>query len=406
VCAAVRATSLDPDSGAVDHAAPDPSGQIRVAVVGISTSRACGVRDHAVLLAEALEQRGFQCSLHWLWRDDRSLRGGRSQTLVWARSLAGEIAQRRPQVVLLHYSVFAYSYRGLPLFVTPILSALRALRVPIVTLLHEYAYPWRRAGLRGLAWAISQRLLLHRVVRASSTLVLTSASRAESLASGRWLPARPLAVAPVFSNLPEAHDRHAARRTGRVLGLFGYSYDGAAMTLVLDAMRLLKDRRVAVELQLLGAPGRDSPTGEAWLAEASARGVLDAVCFSDWLPPQALSDALAGCDVLLSADLIGPTSRKTTLAASLASGRPVVAIDGPQAWSELTRAGAAVLARPTADDLADRIGELLADRVAQAALGRRGADFAERAMGVEAAAAVVAAAIDEAIAGAGLTGRH
>ena len=61
---------------------------------------------------------------------------------------------------MLHYSVFSYSYRGLPLFTHPVLAAVRRAKLPLVTLLHEFVYPWRRDGVRGAAWALSQRALL------------------------------------------------------------------------------------------------------------------------------------------------------------------------------------------------------------------------------------------------------
>ena len=77
------------------------------------------------------------------------------------------------------------------------------------------------------------------------------------------------------------------------------------------------------------------------MAAAGREGrVGDALSFSGPLPAQDLSDELAACDLLLFADDPGPSSRKGTLAASLASARPVIAIDGPQGWSELAEAGA------------------------------------------------------------------
>jgi glycosyltransferase involved in cell wall biosynthesis len=86
-------------------------------------------------------------------------------------------------------------------------------------------------------------------------------------------------------------------------------------------------------------------------------------------------------------------SRKTTLAASLASGRPVLAVDGPQRWAELVEAGAAMIASPTADALADAIAVLLQDESARERLGARGQSFA-RDMGLGRSAKVAAGLID------------
>jgi len=372
---------------------------VRMAVVGMSTSANCGVRDHAAVLAEALARENVSCSLHWLYRSEGTIRATRAEIRSWTRGLAAELEEHRPDAVLLHYSVFAYSYRGLPLFVRPALSSLHGLRIPLVSFLHEFAYPWRRAGLHGTAWALSQRALLIEVMRASAAAVVTIDSRADWLTSRVWLPRRPVAFAPVFSNLPPPAVRPQPDRETPIIGLFGYSHEGAAVSLVLDAVRLLEDRGRGVGLMLLGAPGRSSAVGEAWLAGAGTRAITHALSFSGTLAAQDLSDALAACDIMLFADSSGPSSRKTTLAASLACGRAVVAIDGPLSWSELMQAQAARVVAPTADALAGGIDMLLGDAGLRQALGARGRAFAERQMGVARTARVVAGLLDDVLDG-------
>jgi glycosyltransferase involved in cell wall biosynthesis len=355
----------------------------------MSTSHICGVHDHAVLLAEALGAEQVTCSLHWLWRSATSARASRAEVGAWTRALAAELDRERPDAVLMHYSVFAYSYRGLPLLVGPMLSALRRSGIPVVVVLHEFVYPWSHGGWRGKVWAVAQRARLAGVVRLSAAALLTTDARAEWLATRLWLPRRRAAVAPVFSNLPSPAATPAHRPRDRI-GLFGYSYEGAAAPLVIDALQLLKERGHDVQLTLLGAPGNPSAAAELWLAAARARAVESALCFSGALPAQELSDALAACEVLLFVDSSGPSSRKGTLSASLASGRPVVAIDGPRRWGELVQAEAAGVAAPTSRGLADAVGVLLADVDRREALGARGREFAERRMGVERAARAVA----------------
>jgi glycosyltransferase involved in cell wall biosynthesis len=129
------------------------------------------------------------------------------------------------------------------------------------------------------------------------------------------------------------------------------------------------------------------------------RGVAHGLSFSGTLSPQDLSDALAACDVLLSAEPTGPTSRKTTLAASLASGRPVVALDGPRRWSELIRSDAALVVPPTAAALADATGDLLEDEGRRIALGARGSAFAKQMMSVEGSAEIVARLLEDVVSG-------
>jgi glycosyltransferase involved in cell wall biosynthesis len=380
----------------VDAAAPPPRDALRAAVVGVSESQTCGVHDHAALLSAALIGERVSCSEHWLWRRERSIAGARSEFQRWTGALPAELAAAEAEAAILHYSVFSYSYRGLPLFVKPTLEALRRSGLPLITILHEYVYPWGMGGAHGKAWALTQGARLATVMRASAAVVVTAPARGEWLASRPWLPRREIAFAPVFSNLPAPDlSQPRPRRADRVIGLFGYAYEGAAVSLVLDALRLLRDRGVSTRLQLRGAPGRESAAAGAWLAGARARGIEDALSFSGVLAAGDLSEALRGCDVLLHPEPSGPTSRKGTLAASLASGRPVVAIDGPRRWLELIDADVAMVVEPTAWALADGLGALLDDERRREALGARGGEFARTAMGVERSARVVAGLIDE-----------
>ncbi len=383
---------------------------LRLAVVGVSAGPVCGAHDHALLLAAELEREGVSCSLHWLERSEGSLRAGHAEVRAWTRTLAAALERERPDAVLLHYSVFAYAHRGLPVFVLPVLAALRHARIPTVTVLHEFVYPWRHGGARGKVWALSQRALLIAVMHRSAAVLLTTDFRVRWLRTRRWLPRRPAASAPVFSNLPPplpgppelpelpestetavpgARADAIAERDRPTVGLFGYSYQGAALALVLDAFALLAERGLHAELALLGAPGRSSPVAAEWLAEARARGIEHALRFSGTLPAQQLSNALAACDLLLFVDAAGPSSRKGTLAASLASGSPVLALDGPRRWEDLVRADAAAVVAPTAQAVADGVRELLADDTARAALGARGRRFAQERMGVARTAVAV-----------------
>jgi glycosyltransferase involved in cell wall biosynthesis len=371
---------------------------LSAAVVGVSRRPVCGVRDHARLLSDALGESDVACTLHWLAGAASPLRAARSETRAWARDLGAELSASRPDAILLHYSVFAYSYRGLPVFVRPTVAALREVRAPVLAVLHELAYPWTRGGWRGNMWALTHRAVLIEVIRACSAAIVTADFRAEWLASRPWLPRRPVAVAPVFSNLPTPVSRPQRQRSPAVIGLFGYS-EPATAALVVEALALVQRRGRPVSLTLLGAPGPVSPVGQAWSEAARGRGLACAPSFSGTLAPQELSNALAACDVLLYVDTAGPVSRKGTLAASLASGRPVIALEGGRRWLELDEAGAVRVAPRTSHALAEAICDLLADEAAREALGVSGREFAKRRMSVEGTAQTVAELLRQVVSG-------
>ena len=379
-----------------------PSGAgAKIGVLGVSLGRPCGVHAHATALADELRRNDVGCSLHWLWRNDAPLAASRSELRAWTKRLGVELHAEKPDALLLHYSVFAYSFRGFPVFVQPLLSVMRDLGVPTVTLLHEYAYPWHRGGLRGAGWALSQRALLYEVMRASAAVLATTDFRADWLSTRSWLPDRSIALAPVFSGLPPASVAAAdtAEHEAHVLGLLAR---GTRVSRSRSCSMLCRSCRCAASMRswccwarLGAAPPRAS---RGWLPpprEASS----GRWSFSGMLAAQELADRLTTCDVLLSADRIGPTSRRTTLAASLAAGRPVVALDGRHTWRELRQAQAALIVQPRADALADALAELLLDGGMRAQLARRGSQFAMRAMSVERSAHAVGEVLDEVIGG-------
>jgi glycosyltransferase involved in cell wall biosynthesis len=388
---------MAPEAGA-PAAGSDTNGRarpLRVAVVGASLSGTCGVHDHATLLAQALARENITCTSHWLSRSVESLQGTRAQMWVWSRHVAEILRESRPDFLLFHYSVFSYSYKGLPLFVRQTLSHLRTVEVPLITVMHEFAYPWMYGGARGGVWAVSQRAALIDVMRASDAVLVTADSRARWLESRPWLPRRPIRVAPVFSNLPAPASVQRPSGSTPVIGLFGYAYQGAAVSVVVDALGVLAERGTDVKLLLLGAPGRSSPAGDAWVRAVSLGSLNGSLSFSGRLPSQDLSNALAACDLLLCADTAGPSSRKGTLAGSLASGRPVIAIDGPGRWPELIESGAARVVPPSSKALADEIGALLDDAQLCEALGARGRTFAEEHMGIARSARAVTELLGE-----------
>jgi glycosyltransferase involved in cell wall biosynthesis len=375
----------------------DGGGGRRAAVIGMTTSETSGMRDYAMLQAAQLPEEGVSCSLHWLVRRERSLAASRAELANWEKQLAAELTRERPDVLLLHYSTFAYSHRGVPIFLRELLSRLRRLQIPLVSVLHELAYPWHRPGVRERVWAVSQRAALIDLMRCSSAGIVTTDFNELYLQSRRWLPRRELAIAPVFSNLPAPIENGAAPAPGTI-GLFGYGNEEASMEPVLDAMRVLVGSGKQVQLRLLGAPGGDSDSGRVWQRAADARGVGHVLSFSGILPAQELSDQLVACELLLSAASPGPTSRKGTIAASLASGRPLLALDGPRTWHELRDAEALMLAQPTGEGVAAQIEVLLADAHLRAALGARGREFAQRRLSVASGGKVLAAMIERLLA--------
>ena len=370
----------------------------RVGVVGVSIDDPCGVRDHATLLASALASEELVCSLHWLRRTEASL-SAETAEIDQVGSLARRASSSATTPTLSCFITRCSHCRiaAFPFMSDRSCTRCVSLHVPLVSFMHEFAYPWSLGAMRAKVWAATQRVALIDAMRASAGIVVSADDRADWLRTRPWLPRRAISVAPVFSNLPPASQRAVRGDTERI-GLFGYAHEGVAVETVVEALRVLHEGGRAPKLLLLGAPGRDSPAAERWLQVAARNGVAEALRFSGRLPAQQLSDELAGCAVLLFAERGGPTARKTTLAASLSSGRPVVVLDGPNSWTQLRQARATVAAQPAARPLADALARLLDDAGEQERQGQLGRSFAQSTMSIGQSAKVVGGALTRVIA--------
>ncbi len=364
----------------------------RLAVVGVSTRRYCGVRDHGRLLGEELRARGADVRDHWLdISPNASLREGRRAVLDFAAELPGELAAERCQGVVFHYSVFAYSHRGLPVNGAPVVRALRRAGAPVVSVLHEVAYPWpTHADARGLVWALSQRAAARGVFAASRAVVVTADFRAAWLDGARWLPRRPVRVAPVFSNLPSS----GAEAEPGAVGVFGWAFDEESIVLAVDAFAQVGASDPSARLHLLGAPGPDSEPAAAWRRAAERAGVADRLQFSGALGAAELAERLARCSVFLYVDPSGLTGRKGTLAAELAAGRALLAAAGRRDWPALESSGGVRVVAREPSSLGAALGQLLADAPQRASLAVAGRDFYAREMSVAHTADVVLDLLD------------
>lgn len=341
---------------------------MRILNVGLSEGAICGVRDYAAGLTAELRSMGHQVETAW-----HSTSEPTSQVSSW---LAGTLEGARDagtDVIVWQYSVFTYSTRGIPTLAIPFARQLQRAGIPVVTVLHEFAYPWHRNGWRGMAWAVTQRCALGTVLRASSGLVVTVEDRAAWLNRRPWLPHRPTLIAPVFSNLPESFVPSTAGGDQFRVGIF--SYPLIAIPVAIPALARLRLAVPGAELWLLGGPGPESTLAHTWQRAAAEAGMAHAIRFTGVLGGEELAREIAKCDVCLYHDGDGPSSRKGSLAAVLALGKPVLAVDGPKTWPELAREHAVELVSSQPGPVGDALLQLAANDDARRELGYRARSF-------------------------------
>jgi glycosyltransferase involved in cell wall biosynthesis len=232
------------------------------------------------------------------------------------------------------------------------------------------------------------------MLRVSSGALVTTDDRAVWLSTRFWLPKINVSVVPVCSNVPVPCGRQV--RMTRNIGVFGFGGESFSPAVVMQALARVASEDSRIQLVLVGSPGEESTQGRRWRRVALEVGCESHVSFTGVLDAERLQDVLLGIQVMVFPDVSGPTSRKTTLAAALACGKAIVALDGPQRWEGLVRAKAVVLARDW-EEVGAAISALYSDPALRGRQEKAALDFYREHMSED----VVAAKVQKFLAGIG-----
>lgn len=355
-----------------------------ILLTGVVPAGPSGVRDYGDLLARELQRSGVSAHVRWATNDARS----RSATAAARHLFAIARHTDRRTTVVWNYAPGTSGHRGLPGASVLLGVLLRFRGVPVIVVLHELAEPWRRQPVSTKIRSLAAVLALVPVLLGSGTWVVTTVHRARRLAPLGRLLRRDISFVPVFSNLGERPVRSDADATRFLIGVLDHGAVFARPDVVVRALAELRTSGPA-RLVLIGAPGPGSPKAAIWHDLASTVGVDDAVEHSGVLPLDELAGRLGQTDVVVLPNAQGPASRKGTLAAALAHGRPTVSLDGPMRWDRLVDAGAVVVVPPEAGALASALRLLREEPSERARLGAAGARFYQAEMSVGGAATAV-----------------
>ena len=348
---------------------------VRLLVIGTSRGEVCGVRDYGHVVGRALRDEGAQVEFDW-WEQDSAWSVGRTvgEHSSWLQRLDASVRASSPEWIVWHYSVFAWGTGGIPYLAPRTAARIRRLGVPIVLVAHELAFPFGRAGWKGFLWAATQRVGLTWPVHASKCVVVTTEERLRWLRSRWWLSTRRACFLPVCSNVSA---NGSVREAGSdvVLGVFGFGSPDTLARETTRAVARLRSDGIDARLVLVGAPGPGGREADRWRSAAEDAGLGDALAFTGVLSPESLGRELQAADILVLPDRGGPSSRKGTVAAALALGKPAVAVDGPDRWGDLVADDAVALAEPSADGLANALRRLARSSDDRRAQGERAAAF-------------------------------
>lgn len=340
-----------------------------------------GVSDYSRRLALALARAGDRVEVWAPEAEGPELESGGVSVHRVARPFSPEGLRRMGQelsggVLLVQYVPSAFGYRAMNV---PFALWLASRPERVWLMFHEVAYPM---GL-GIPIQQSARGLVNRAMaaialsRAERVFVSTSAWTRQLEGLGARKPVTEL---PIPSNLPErveleevAAARASLAGPGEVLiGHFG-TYGPLVAPMLRSALpRLLEGdgRRKAV---LVGRGSERFAEGMGGRAIASGR-----------LDEHSAAVRLSACDVLLQPFPDGATTRRTTLMAGLALGKPVVTNAGHLSESFWAESGAVALApSPKSEEIVSTAEALLQAPERWAALGERARRLYEERFSME-----------------------
>ena len=243
----------------------------------------------------------------------------------------------------------------------------------IRVMFHEpYFYITLNPGLAVLA--AFQRAMAAILLRASDRIYLSTESWQHYLKPYARRDFDPI-VLPIASTVPAvdqparvstARAQMLGQGASRLIGHFG-SYGDHIAPLLADVLGgLLADPALAV--LCIG----DRSDAFVQSIRQRAPGFSSRIHATGRVPAEDVSIYLQCCDAVVQPYPDGVTTRRTTIMAALANGRPVVTTDGELTEQVWARSGAALLVPPrNGEALAAAVRQLLADERLRASLGAR-----------------------------------
>jgi glycosyltransferase involved in cell wall biosynthesis len=289
--------------------------------------------------------------------------GVSAQVDFWTSEPAANLAQAG-DVLVVQYNPFSYGRRG---FAPWLVRRLRQVRrqVPgarILLMVHEAYVP-----ARSVKWAVMgtwQQAQLAAVARAAHGTLVSTPTWFRRVA--RLAGVAPIAAIPVGSNLPDARSARTETRRAHgwaddvfVVAALGGDRAARLPDFAERALTTIVQSRPHVVFANLGAAPLELPKQVRSVAQYQP-GAVD---------EEALANELAAADLFLAPYEDGVSLRRTTLAAALQHGLPVVGTSGRNTEAELSECAALRLApRERIEDFAAVAAEVSIDREGRTAL--------------------------------------
>ncbi len=288
-----------------------------VLLAGNAPPIACGIGDYTARLSAELRGLGVAASV---WT--RAQRGARGKDAIHTSAarldragvevFIARLRRERPAVLHLQYEADLFDGNGFALLRFAL--AAREVGASLVTTFHALDGP--------RAWGRAHRLALLPALIASRDIVVCSRRQYDALARLPGVRGRTRLI-PVGSAIPVTGTR-SVRRGGEPVRLlyFGFVWRGRNLETCVRALAGV-ERATPATLTIVGGFKEEGYEREL-AALAESLGVGDRVTFTGELPVCDVSRYLAGADLALLPFATGVSTGRTTFAAAVEHGLPVV----------------------------------------------------------------------------------
>ena len=237
--------------------------------------------------------------------------------------------------ILLQYSPPAFVKADLPKLLS-ILAHVRGRGLPVVTTVHEY-WPPPSASIKRTVWRWLCRRALLAVAARSSQLAVTTPYAGRFLAESGIRPAAGAVVIPVGTNIP-ATPRACSGSEGKPLTIAMFGQPAGLDPAVVLALAKWVEARSPRPRLVWNAHSIDQM--RTWWQQLGAPDVVE---FHGGQPSGDVADLLGEADLAVGPYIDGASTRRSTLAAFVAGGLPIVALDGRYTDDRLRQSGALLL---------------------------------------------------------------
>jgi glycosyltransferase involved in cell wall biosynthesis len=336
-----------------------------VALIGRRDEPTDALRDYCSFLGQGLERRGIELDqFEVLWDADGSFRAfGR----LWSES-----ASWIGRCILIQYTALAWSQRGFPFRILPILWITKFRGARSAMIFHDpTAYPGTRAvdrfRRRLQLWTMKQSY--HLAHRSIFTVPIENIE---------WLPTNPdkALFIPIGANVPVSEAASGGGRisacVARTVTVFGVTGGDALPREVRDiahAVRYASRNGKQLKLAVLG---RNSIEAEGRMRE-ELEGTSVIAEFLGVVSAQEVVNQLSSSDALLFVRGAVSGSRSSALA-GVACGLPIVGYRGSETTFPITKAGLELVAKGDLEALGEALNRVLSDETLRQNLCRMSSD--------------------------------